>query len=324
VIHGIPQSESRQVGDPVRRGSPRIPLAQSLVLPRAFVPGFLRLTRANRTYVSEAGARRRIRERALRPLPFGPPPVMRADVRVEVERRGGWPVYTLTRRDGVPRGTVVYVHGGGWVEEIAPQHWHLAAQIATEVGATVLLPIYPLVPFGTAEEARAGIVDLVTSAAAPVVLAGDSAGGQIALSAALSLRDAGVVVARTLLVSPALDLTFSNPRIPEVQPTDPWLGIPGARVFAEHWRGDLDLRHPTVSPLFGEFEGLGPVTVFTGTRDVTNPDAHFLRSQAAAAGVELEWHEGDGEVHVHPLLPTRAGRAARAAIVRAIRKQCGA
>ena len=73
-----------------------------------------------------------------------------------------------------------------------------------------------------------------------------------------------------------------------------------------------------MSPLFGEFAGLGPLTVFTGTRDVLNPDAHLLRAAATEAGVAVEWHEGVGEVHAYPLLPTRAGRDARAAIVRAV------
>ena len=298
----------------------KVPTAARLVVPQSVVVGFLRLTSANRTFVSAAGARRRIRARSLRPAPFGPPSTLRSDVRVDVEQRSGWPVYRVSRRDGASRGTVVYAHGGGWVGEIVSQHWHLAAQIAADAGTTVVLPIYPLVPFGTAEEARVGIVDLVTTADGPVALAGDSAGGQIVLSAALSLRDEGVVVPRTVLIAPALDLTWSNPRIPEVQPSDPWLGTPGGRVLSEHWRGGLDLRDPTVSPLFGDLAGLGALTVFSGTRDVLNPDAHLLRDRARTAGVDLDWHEGRGRIHAYPLLPTRAGREARVEIVRTLRE----
>jgi len=297
-----------------------VPLGARLVVPQSVVTTFLRLTGANRTFVSAAGARRRIRARSLRPAPFGPPSTLRSDVRVDVELRGAWPVYRVTRRDGVSSGSVVYVHGGGWVGEIVSQHWHLIAQIAAESATTVVVPIYGLVPFGTAEEARRGVVDLVASSTGPVALAGDSAGGQIALSAALSLRDAGVVVPRTVLIAPALDLGWSNPRIPEVQPSDPWLGTPGGRVLSEHWRGALDLRDPTVSPLFGDLSGLGALTVFSGTRDVLNPDAHLLRSRATAAGVSLDWHEGPGLIHAFPLLPTRSGRAARRVIVATLRE----
>lgn len=286
-------------------------------LPSALIAPFLRMTRANATFVTAQGARKRVRERELRPEAYGPPRLLRADVRVQVSHAAGRPVYALTPAASTPVGTVIYAHGGGWVNEISPQHWHLAAQIAAQACTTVLLPIYSLVPFGTAQQAQSLVVDLAMDAAGrgPVCLAGDSAGGQIALSAALALRDAGTQLAATTLLSPALDLTWSNPRIPEVQPTDPWLGTPGGRVLAELWRGELELVNPAVSPLFGEFAGLGALSIFTGTRDVLNPDAHVLAQKARAAGVAVTLVEAPGQLHVYPLLPTAIGASARSAIV---------
>ncbi len=286
------------------------------VLPDAVVPLALRMMRANRTFVSADGARKRIRERELRPVPYGPPSRLRPGIRVDVEQFDGWPVYTILPPE--TRGAVVYVHGGGWVNEIAPQHWHLAARIAAETSTAVVVPIYPLVPFGTAREARdtaAALVRRSIDTYGATCLAGDSAGGQIALSTALGLRDGGVVLPRTVLISPALDLSWSNPRIPLVQPSDPWLATPGGQVLAEQWRGDLDLLDPAVSPLFGDLAGLGPLTVFTGTRDVLNPDAHVLAQKSRAAGVPFELCEGAGQVHVYPLVPTRAGRQAQSHLV---------
>jgi len=290
-----------------------------VTLPAAAVPLYLRATRANRSFVTAAGARKRVRQRELRPLRYGPPRRLRGDVTVGVIRSHEWPVYTVAPHTGTPVGSVVYLHGGGWVGEIAPQHWTLAAQIAAEANTTVVVPIYPLIPFGTAAEVVAGVVDLVLESRrlyGDACLGGDSAGGQIALSAALRLRDDhGVVVPRTVLISPALDLTWGNPRIPEVQPTDPWLATPGGKVFAGLWAGDLDLLHPDVSPLSGDLAGLGAITLFTGTRDVLNPDARLLVGKARDAGVELDVHERVGDLHVFPLLPIRSGREARAAIV---------
>lgn len=291
-----------------------------VVLPDAVVPVVLRLMRANRTFVTAEGARRRIRERELRPTPYGPPVRLRDGIRVEVEQVDGWPVYTILPPE--VRGATVYVHGGGWVNEIAPQHWHLAARIATEASMAVIVPIYPLIPFGTALEARDKVLALVRRSVdryGPTCLAGDSAGGQIALSTALALRDAGAMLLRTVLISPALDLSWSNPRIPIVQPTDPWLATPGGKVLAERWRGELDLLDPTVSPLFGDLTGLGALTVFTGTRDVLNPDAHLLAQKARAAGVPIELCEATGQVHVYPLLPTRAGRDAQRHLIDTLR-----
>lgn len=294
-----------------------------VTVPESVIPLFLRLTHANAPYATAEGARRRVRQRALRPAPYGPPPRLRPGVSVDVAHRGGWPVYTIGSALSEPRGNVVYLHGGGWVNEVSPWHWRMAAQVAVEANTTITLPIYPLVPFGTAQQALEGVVSLVEANRTrygPVCVAGDSAGGQIALSSALALRDAGIILPLTLLVSPALDLTWSNPRIPQVQPSDPWLGVPGGTVLSDLWSGGLDLTDPIVSPLAGEFAGLGPVTVFTGTRDILNPDAHLLAARARSAGVELTLLEVHGQVHVHPLLPTKVGATARDAIVAAVRR----
>jgi len=293
-----------------------------VTLPSSVIVPALRLMRANRVFVTAEGARRHVRERELRPTPYGPPSRLRRDVRVAVSS-AAWPVYTIAPVHGTPTGSVVYVHGGGWVNQIAGQHWHLAAQIAAEANTTVTVPIYPLVPFGTAAAVAAGVVDLVRGNLeryGSTCVAGDSAGGQIALSAALALRDEhDITPRRTVLISPALDLSWSNPLIPTVQPSDPWLATPGGKVLADLWKGSNHILDPVVSPLMGDLAGLGPLTVYSGTRDVLNPDAHLLVDKAAVAGVDLEFHEGVGQVHVYPLLPTAVGRAARAAIVERLR-----
>lgn len=283
------------------------------------LPVLLRFTGRTRAYQNAQSAQEHIDQRALRPQPYGPPAKLRTDVAVAVQRRGSWPIYTLTPRTASPQRAVVYLHGGAWVNEITPQHWHLVAQIAAEAQATVIVPIYPLVPFATAAQVVPAVVDLVAdqvSGGGPVCLTGDSAGGQIALSAALLLRDDhGAVLPRTILISPVVDLSLSNPDIAAVEPTDPWLGRDALRVFAERWRADLPLTDLRVAPLAADLAGLGPLTIFTGTRDLLNPDAHVLAEQTRAAGVSVEFHEESGLLHVYPLMPTPEGRAARAVIV---------
>ncbi|MFE5287104.1 alpha/beta hydrolase fold domain-containing protein [Nocardia sp. NPDC056611] len=287
------------------------------------VPWYLRATRANRPFITAEGARERIRERTLRPLPYGPPRRLRSDVEVSVLHDSVRPVYTLTSRSGRARGNVVYAHGGGWVNEIAPQHWRLAAEIAARAETTVTLPIYPLIPFGTADRVIPAFAELVLANRArygEVCLAGDSAGGQISLSTALLLRDEHeVILPRTVLISPALDLSMSNPEIAEVQPSDPWLGRPGGLVLGERWSGPLSITDPQVSPLFADFTGLGPLTVFCGTRDILMPDARLLVGKARAAGVAVDYHEAADLVHVYPLTPTPEGRAAQAVLIASLR-----
>lgn len=299
-----------------------------LTVPDALIPLYLTATRANQPFVTADGARRRVRERFERPVPFGPPRRLEG---VEVRRRLpdplGWPVYDVVPapaggRPSAPDGVVVYLHGGGWVHEIAPQHWRLTVRIARETGHRVLVPIHPLLPRGTARPVRDGVVELIQeelAAGHDVRLAGDSSGGQIALSAALRLRDEGTVLSATTLLSPALDLTWRNPRIDAVQSLDPWLARPGGAVLADAWRGTDALEDPVASPLFGDMAGLGPLTILTGTHDVLNPDAHVLRDKATAAGVEVTWHEEEGQVHVYALLPTAVGDRGARALVESLR-----
>ncbi|MGK8523248.1 alpha/beta hydrolase fold domain-containing protein [Nocardia asteroides] len=287
------------------------------------VRGYLKATRANRVFVDADAARERVLELSVRPRNYGPPRRLRPDVMIAVERRDGWPVYTLTPRGRRARGNVVYAHGGGWVHEIAPQHWALCAAVAAEAGAAVTVPIYPLIPFGTAGQVVQGFVDLVLAnreTYADVCLAGDSAGGQIALSAAVVLRDdRRVRLPRTLVIAPALDLSLTNPEIEVVQPRDPWLGVPGTRVLIEHWRGDLAIADPRVSPLAADLRGLGPLTVFCGTDNILYPDTRLLVDAARGAGVPVDYHEGPGLPHVYPLTPTPEGRAARRVVIERLR-----
>lgn len=300
-----------------------------LPVPDALVRLILRARRSNEPFVTEEGARRRVSERFARPVSFGPPSRMRG---VQVGRRAttasGWPVYDVTpingpapRADG-PESVVVYIHGGGWVNEITTQHWALIARIARETQQRVIVPIHPLLPLGAARPVCDGVVGLIRSEqdlGHAVRLAGDSSGGQIALSATLRLRDEGRPVLSTTLLSPALDLTWSNPLIDAVQPSDPWLGRPGGAVLSEAWRGDDAIDDPVVSPLNGDMHGLQSLTILTGTRDVLNPDAHVLHRKAREAGVPVTWREAEGQLHVFALLPTAAGEQGARVLVDSLR-----
>ncbi|WP_278263084.1 alpha/beta hydrolase [Nocardia sp. AG03] len=292
------------------------------VLSRFVLPAFLRLTRRNRKYVDVAAAHAYIARCAAAPASYQPPTRLRG-VTVTSTVDQGRPVFTLTPLSGRSRGGLIYAHGGGWVGEIVSQHWRLAARLAAELDLTVTVPIYPLIPTGTAAQVIPWFAELFlasTERYGPTFLVGDSAGGQIVLSTALHLRDTvQVKVPRTVVISPAVDLTLENPAIDDVLPDDPWLGREGALVFGEHWRGELPMKDPMVSPLFGDFTGLGPLTVFSSTHDILNPDTRLLIGKARAADVEVDYHERAGLVHVYPLTPTPEGAAARHTIVEILR-----
>ncbi|RBY93393.1 esterase [Blastococcus sp. TF02-8] len=282
------------------------------------LPPLFRLLGFRREFDSPEALLKGVQDRLVRPVPYGPPRRLRG---VRIERDGehetGWPVYRVLPANRTPTGAAVYLHGGAWVNQIHPLHWRLVAGLVARTGTAITVPIYPLAPMGTAAVVVPAVADLLAGlvdrhGAGQVAVLGDSAGGQIALSAALLLRDRGVPPLHgTVLISPALDLTLANPEIDVVEPTDPWLARAGTHAAIDLWRGDLPRTHPVVSPLFGDLTGLGPLTVFSGTRDITSPDTRLLVQRARAAGVRVDHHEEAGLVHVHALLPIPEGRRAR-------------
>ena len=125
----------------------------------------------------------------------------------------GVPVYTISSPN--PSGKyVVGVHGGAYVLQPSLFHWLDYASMARDTGATVVVPIYPLAPQGTAGTVVPLMADLISSqidqhGAENVGVYGDSAGGGIALAAVQELvRRDEPVPSHMVLISPALDLTL--------------------------------------------------------------------------------------------------------------------
>src|SRR3954470_8424492 len=139
---------------------------------------------------------------------------------VEEELAAGFPSYTLTVRGGAPARTIVYLHGGGFVGPIDPFQVRYAARLASALNTRVVMPDYPLTPEHTWRDAHGPIVELVERLLASgddVALAGDSAGGGLALAVALTLRDRrGPQPSHLVLISPWVDLTVSTPETHEV------------------------------------------------------------------------------------------------------------
>lgn len=265
----------------------------------------------------------RVDRLSVKPVDYQPPAsvLKRVDIRhVEVD---GKAVYVLSPKLGGSGKEALYLHGGSWVFEIDPVQWTFAANLVEETGATITVAIYRLAPHETATQTTAFLVQLAASMVARSgaensTVLGDSAGGTMALVTAMQLRDRGVGGIRTVLIAPLGDATFSAPEVAELAKDDPWLAVPGNALALDLYRGDLAIDDPRVSPINGDFAGLGPLTIFTGTRDLLNHDAHAIADAARAAGVPVDFHEGQRMIHNYPILPMPEGVAARAVIAAVI------
>ena len=223
-------------------------------------------------------------------------------------RRIPFPVHTIRPRGREPRTTVYYLHGGGYVSPADAVHVRYALRLATELDAEVVLPFYPLAPEATWRDSHQALVDDLaehTARQERVVVAGDSAGGGLALAVVQSLRDqGGALPSHLVLHAPWADLTSSTPATYELDAVDPWLSIAKLDAYAGWWAGDpADLGRPEVSPALGDLAGLPPALVTCGTRDLLLPGCRLLVDRAAAAGWPVTYLEAPDLIHVFPILP---------------------
>jgi epsilon-lactone hydrolase len=239
-----------------------------------------------------------------------PTPPRRLQERLEHSRDSGFDVWTL-RPSGEPGAEgrrAVYLHGGGYVADLTPQHWQLIERLSTRLAMTIVVPRYPIAPEATWRDSRDALRALVAPQEGPTVLIGDSAGGGLALALAQDLVRDGRRPEAVVLIAPWVDVT--NPPLEPAVLDDPWLSAEGLRQCGVLWAGDDDTAHPAVSPLRGSMAGLPPVLVISGTRDILFAQAVALVAALREAGVPVEHEVQERLIHVYPLLPVPEAKRA--------------
>jgi acetyl esterase/lipase len=198
---------------------------------------------------------------------------------------------------------ILYLHGGGYTTGSPRTHRALTGQLAVRCGARLFVPDYRLAPehpfpagLDDAVTAYRGLLDAGVEPGG-VVIAGDSAGGGLAVAAALRLRDLGQPLPRALvLFSPLADLAREYPEVlprGEVMLTPAWL-----RECARAYVAAGDPRDPLISPVAADPCGLPPTLIQVGTDELLLPDSRRLTARLQSAGVRAELHEFPGRWHV--------------------------
>lgn len=217
--------------------------------------------------------------------------------------------YVLTPRYQPPSHRLLYIHGGAYVNELIRAHWRIIGALASRIEAAVYVPIYPLAPRHSWQDAYPALKALAGRVLhgrgdSRATFVGDSAGGGLCLGLAQMLRDEGAALPdRIALLSPWLDLQLAHPEHSRAARLDRMLALPGLRWAARQWAGSLPLEDARVSPLNGALAGLPPIAVLSGTRDLLNVDARRLRDQANAVRHPLTYLEYPGMFHVWMAAP---------------------
>ena len=232
------------------------------------------------------------------------------DVLVTEVTAGGVPAHWLAAPGTDADRVLLFLHGGGFELGSVRSDGELAARLGRAGGMRVLFAEYRLAP----EHHFPAAIDDVLAAwrwlradqglsASSMAVAGDSAGGGLAVALLVALRDAGEALpAAAALMSPTVDLTSSGASMTERVDQDPISTPAMLHQFAADYLAGADPKSPLASPLFASLSGLPPLLIQVGTADLLLSDSERLAAAAAAAGVDVALQVGDGLPHVYQLL----------------------
>lgn len=225
---------------------------------------------------------------------------------------------TFVLNPGGGSATVVYLHGGAYVNGFNAHQWRLLNKLSDKTECEILAPAYHLASYGDCVRGCEDVTALFCAVAEArpgrrIILMGDSAGGGLAMAVAENLvARGGLLPERLILYSPWMDVSMDNPDIEALIPVDPILHFDLTQLHGRYWAGDSDVHDWRASPLFGEMTGLPPVTIYCGTRELLYPDLLLTRDKLEAAGVDLDFRARRGMNHDYPLMPIPEAGAALA------------
>jgi epsilon-lactone hydrolase len=204
---------------------------------------------------------------------------------------------------------VVYFHGGAYVLGSAAAYRNFVGQIAARAKVAIFIPDYsvaPEHPFPAAVNEAASVYrGLAASGLSKLVIAGDSAGGGLALALLLLVTSAvnDEPVPKPLaavVMSPWADLALTGESMETRAKDDPMLTRDALNHAAQLYLGQEDRHDPKASPLYGEVTGLPPVMFHVGEDEILLDDSRRFANRIEAAGGDAQLHIWEGMTHVFP------------------------
>jgi epsilon-lactone hydrolase len=222
---------------------------------------------------------------------------------------GGVPGIWCRPQSERPDAVILYLHGGAYVLGSAYAYRHFAGQIAERTGIAAFAADYRLAPehpFPAAiDDARACYAGLVRQGVRLIAIAGDSAGGGLALSLlaieqAAAQNGEGVAPSGAVVMSPWTDLALTGASLEDRAEDDPLVTKDMLSTAASSYLAGHDPYDSLVSPLYSDLSGLPPVQIHVGTSEVLLDDARRYADRFKAAGGDAVAHTWEGMMHVFP------------------------
>jgi monoterpene epsilon-lactone hydrolase len=207
---------------------------------------------------------------------------------------------------GAPdRPAVLYLHGGAYQIGSIASHGRLAGGLAMAAATRVLVPEYRLAPEhphpAAVEDAVAAWRWLLDEGGDPgrLAIAGDSAGGGLAIATMVAARDAGLPLpSAAAVLSPWVDLEGLGESLRTRADLDPLLDASGVAREGAVYLGGRDPRTPLAAPMYADLHGLPPLLIHVGDHEILRDDAVRLAEKARADGVEITLEIWPEMIHV--------------------------
>ncbi len=227
---------------------------------------------------------------------------------------GGVPAEWISATGAADDRVILYVHGGGYVMGSIATHRELVARLSKASGARGLALDYRLAPehpFPAAvDDAVTAYRWLLSQNIKPnnIVVAGDSAGGGLAVATLLAIRDAKLPLpAAGVGISPWVDMEGLGESMTTRAKADPVVQKQGLLGMAQLYLGGKDAKSPLAAPLHADLTGLPPLLIQVGDAETLLSDSTRLAEKAKKAGVKVElevWPEMPHVWHLFaPFLP---------------------
>jgi len=227
------------------------------------------------------------------------------DVQQSPTTIGGVGAIEVTVRGADADGVILYFHGGVYVIGTAAATVPLVGDLARRTGTRAITLDYRLAPehpypaaVADAQDAYQGLLEQGVDAG-QIALAGESAGGGLAVAILLALRDADIPLPScAFLMSPYADLTLSGDSIADREAVDRTLTPEGLRLRIPDYVASADASDPLISPVFADLTGLPPLLIQVGSNEILLSDALRLAERAAMADVTVTLDVTDSVPHV--------------------------
>ena len=218
------------------------------------------------------------------------------------------------RHDEKKRRLILYLHGGAFIYPPVFFHWRFLHDLCLRTHCDALLPVYPKSPEYTCEFSVKTLLDFYKSLSDSkqydeIHFVGDSAGACLCLVLAQEAHKNGwQKPTTTTLLSPCVDLSHTREAdMRALQDKDTMLQLDRVIMLNAIWQGDLPVKHPWVSPVFGDFSDVDNLYVYYGSNEILQPDDLFLKETYEKTGKTGHFYEYEGMFHTFAMFPIPEG-----------------